>query len=68
MVENVISYISIPFIYFFYSKFPRVFYFSQWRNKYLCFAESTLLIHVEKEIMTDNQTIISHYQYPDPGY
>ena len=31
------------------------------------FADSTLLVHVIKEIMTENQAIISHYQYPDPG-
>ena len=33
----------------------------------MIFADSTLLVHVIKEIMTENQAIISHYQYPDPG-
>ena len=33
----------------------------------MIFADSTLLVHAIKEIMTENQAIISHYVYPDPG-
>lgn len=33
----------------------------------MIFADSTLFVHVIKEIMTENQVIVSHYLYPDPG-
>lgn len=33
----------------------------------MIFADSTLLVHLVKEIMAENQVIFSRYQYPDPG-
>ena len=33
----------------------------------MIFANSTLLVHLIKEITAENQVILSRYQYPDPG-
>ncbi len=34
---------------------------------YLYFAEQHSFGTLQNKIMTENQVIISHYQYPDPG-